>query len=261
MPPRHVRLAVGYASLLPPALRAALVRAACAPCPASRATRPILDFEHPADTMIRWRGFTRPEIEALCGEPVSFAHTQFYRTFARFPRSAHFERYSALLNAMPCDRLNQATLISGAARCATRSATRETDRFIRQLRTDCRYLPGQPKRILRALLARYVPREIWDVPKHGFNFPLQRVPGWRRLRAGARAIWTRPLAATRAAVGRRGAALRAAVHGRRPAPDVPRLGAGGAGRVAGEARRTALTDASMQHAQSRHSRPSAPRAS
>ena len=33
-------------------------------------------------------------------------------------------------------------------------------------------MPGQPKRILRALLARYVPREIWDVPKHGFNFPL-----------------------------------------------------------------------------------------
>jgi len=33
-------------------------------------------------------------------------------------------------------------------------------------------LPGQPKRILRALLARYVPVAIWDLPKHGFNFPL-----------------------------------------------------------------------------------------
>ena len=58
--------------------------------------------------MIRWNGFTRPEIEELCGEPVSFEHTQFYRTFHRYPRSAHFERYSALLDAMPSDRLNQA---------------------------------------------------------------------------------------------------------------------------------------------------------
>jgi asparagine synthase (glutamine-hydrolysing) len=35
-------------------------------------------------------------------------------------------------------------------------------------------LQGEPKRILRAVLARYVPREIWDVPKHGFDFPLRQ---------------------------------------------------------------------------------------
>ena len=28
------------------------------------------------------------------------------------------------------------------------------------------------KRILRELLARYVPRELWDGPKRGFTFPL-----------------------------------------------------------------------------------------
>jgi asparagine synthase (glutamine-hydrolysing) len=49
---------------------------------------------------------------------------------------------------------------------------RDTFHFIRQLPRDFRYLPGEPKRILRALLARHVPREIWDAPKHGFNFPL-----------------------------------------------------------------------------------------
>ncbi|HMN75641.1 MAG TPA: asparagine synthase-related protein [Burkholderiaceae bacterium] len=170
MPPRHVRLAVGYASLLPAGLRRALVRAMSA-VPGLAGYTPILDFEHPADTMIRWKGFTRTEIEELCGEPVSFGHTQFYRTFARFPRHAHYERYSALLNAMPIERLTQAALISGVrVRCPF--SERDTDAFIRQLRTDWRYLPGQPKRILRALLARYVPREIWDVPKHGFDFPL-----------------------------------------------------------------------------------------
>ena len=170
MPPRHVRLAVGCASVLPVSSRRRVSRL-LSKVPALSGFTPILDFEHPADTMIRWKGFTRTEIEELCGEPVSFEHTQFYRTFARFPRNAHYERYSALLNAMPNERLTQATLVSGmSVRCPF--SERDTDGFIRQLRTDWRYLPGQPKRILRALLARYVPREIWDVPKHSFDFPL-----------------------------------------------------------------------------------------
>jgi asparagine synthase (glutamine-hydrolysing) len=172
MPPRHVRLAVEYGSLLPPALRRGLVRAMRA-VPGVSGYTPILDFEHPADTMIRWRGLTRPEIEALCDEPVSFADTAFYRTFARFPRGAHFERYCALLDTMPSDRLSQSALITGMpVRYPFFDA--RTNRFLRQLRTDWRWLPGQPKRILRALLARYVPAQIWDLPKHGFDFPLQQ---------------------------------------------------------------------------------------
>jgi asparagine synthase (glutamine-hydrolysing) len=36
-----------------------------------------------------------------------------------------------------------------------------------------RFAEGQEKRILREILARYVPRQIWDAPKHGFDFPFQ----------------------------------------------------------------------------------------
>lgn len=171
MPPRHVRLAVGYASLLPGWVRRGLA-GGLRRLPGLGKYTPVLDFEHPADTMIRWHGYTRTEIEDLGNEPVSFEHTQFYRTFARFPRHAHFERFSALMNAMPCDRMGQAALVSGF-QAAYPFFDRELDTFIRQLRTDWRHLPGQPKRILRALLARYVPQQLWDVPKHGFNFPLQ----------------------------------------------------------------------------------------
>ena len=170
MPPRHVRLAVAYASLLPHGLRCRLtgvLRAA----PRLAGHAPLFDFEHPADTMIRWNGFTRREIEALCGEPVSFEHTRFYRTFSGHPRGAHFERYSALVSGMPSDRLSQAALVSGLS-VRYPFCDPQTDRFLRQLRTEYRYLPGQPKRILRALLARYVPTPRWDGPKHGFNFPL-----------------------------------------------------------------------------------------
>jgi asparagine synthase (glutamine-hydrolysing) len=171
MPPRHVRMAVGYASRVPSALRQRTARALRA-VPKLAGYAPVFDFEHPADTMSRWHGFTRAEIERLTGEPASLHHAQFFRTYHRFGRHAHFERYSALLNAMTCERLNQAMAISGAT-VRFPFWSLDTGRFIRQLRTDFRYLPGQPKRILRALLARYVPAELWNLPKHGFNFPLR----------------------------------------------------------------------------------------
>ncbi len=170
MPPRHVRLAVGYASILPAKWRRSLTKLVLS-LPVLKGYAPILDFEHPAETMIRWRGFTRADIEELCGEPVSFSHTRFFRTFSDFPRNAHFERSSALLDAMPSDRLTQASLISGL-QVRYPFCDPDTDRFIRQLRTDWRHLPGEPKRILRAILASYIPRNVWDLPKHGFDFPL-----------------------------------------------------------------------------------------
>lgn len=170
LPPRHVRVAVQYSSLLPSPARHALA-ALLRKVPALAPYTPLVDFEHPADTMIRWRGFSRPEIENLCGEPVSFEHTWFYRTFARFPRGAHFERYSALIDAMPCDRLTQAMRASEAP-VRYPFCDREADHFIRRLPADLRHRHGEPKRILRALLARYVPRELWDGPKRGFTFPL-----------------------------------------------------------------------------------------
>jgi asparagine synthase (glutamine-hydrolysing) len=170
MPPRHVRLAIGFGSLIPFVLRRWLVRG-MQQVPALAGYTPILDFEHPAETLMRWNGFTRVEIEELCGEPVSLDHTRFYRTFARYGRREHYERYSALLDAMPCDRLTQSMKLTGM-RVRFPFLARDVDRLLRQLPVSWRHAPGQSKRILRALLARYVPRELWDGPKHGFDFPL-----------------------------------------------------------------------------------------
>lgn len=170
MPPRHVRLAVGVGSRVPAVLRRRLVRT-MARVPALAGYTPILDFEHPAEPLMRWRGFTQAEIEELCGEPVSLADTTFYRTFARFARGDHYARYSALYGVMPGDRLTQAMRLTGACvrfpYCA-----RDVDAFLRQLPADWRWQPGQPKRILGELLARHVPRAIWAGPKRGFTFPL-----------------------------------------------------------------------------------------
>jgi asparagine synthase (glutamine-hydrolysing) len=171
MPPRHVRVAVQYADRLPRYIRG-LVVALMGRLPGLRSYTPIFDFEHPAELMIRWQGFTRHEIEALCGAPVSFEHTHFFGTFARFPRGAHFERYSALDDAMPNDRLHQAAGMTGASVRFPYFDGR-VDAFIRSLPIDYRYQPSAPKRILREMLARHVPRALWDAPKHGFDFPLR----------------------------------------------------------------------------------------
>lgn len=171
MPPRHVRVAVEYAALLPAGLRRAIA-GTMRNLPVLAGYAPLFDFEHPAELMIRWKGFTRPEIESLCSGQVSLDHTLFYQTFARFPRKAHFERYSALVDAMTSDRLHQAATITGLS-VRYPYWDHAVDNFIRALPENYRYQPAEPKRLLRTLLARYAPQELWDTPKHGFDFPLQ----------------------------------------------------------------------------------------
>lgn len=170
MPPRHMRIAVEWAARIPSSLRRWIAHG-IGYMPGVARYRPIIDFEHPAEPLMRWHGFRREEIETLTGGTVSLEHTRFYQVFQRFPRAAHFLRYSALLEAMPCERLTQAMLITGLdVRFPYWSPEVET--LLRGLALDLRWKPGEPKRILRTLLARHVPRRLWDVPKHGFNFPL-----------------------------------------------------------------------------------------
>lgn len=168
-PPRHLRVAVGWGALVPRPLR----RAAVAGLRVARLASwtPLLDFEHPAEALMRWHGFTRPEIEALCGEPVSLEHTRFFRSFARHPRVAHDERWSDLVDAMTCERLNQTAAISGAPVRYPFVAI-DTWRFLRGLPAPLRHRPGESKRILRMLLARLDPGAPHDAPKHGFDMPL-----------------------------------------------------------------------------------------
>lgn len=170
MPPRHVRVAVAYAASLPAGLRRGLV-AALPHLPGLAGYLPVFDFEHPAETMMRWHGFRREEIEALCDEPVSLAHTRFHEVFAQFPRTDHYARYSALMEALPCDRLSQAALITGL-NVGFPFWNPEVEACLRGQPLAHRWRQDDPKRILRAVLARHVPRNIWDAPKHSFDFPL-----------------------------------------------------------------------------------------
>lgn len=169
MPARHLRIATQYAALLPRGLRQA-VAAVLRRLPATAGYAPVFDFDAPEDLLIRWRGWTKGEIEALTGTAASFDGTRFFRVYRQFPRHEHFERYSALLGNLPDDRVHQAADLTGL-RVRFPFGDRRIEQLVRGLPLSYRYTAAEPKRLLRALLGRYVPRHLWDLPKHGFDFP------------------------------------------------------------------------------------------
>jgi asparagine synthase (glutamine-hydrolysing) len=173
MPARHQRLAIELGILIPPPLRR-LATFLMTHTPGLAGYAPLVDFDDPEEVLIRWRGWRRRELEQLCAEPVSLAHTRFYQLFRRFPRRAHMDRYSALLGNLPDDRVHQAAELTDLDVRFPYVDRAVTD-WVRALSVDLRYLPGEPKRLLKTVLARHVPRSLWDLPKHGFDFPFLRL--------------------------------------------------------------------------------------
>lgn len=169
MPARHMQIATQYAVMLPRPLRQAVAEL-LGQIPRLAGYAPIFDFETPEDFLIRWKGWLRSEIETLCETPVTLAETRFFRLYRQFPRGAHFERYSALMGNLPDDRVHQAAEASGL-RIRFPYWDRRVEALVQRLPRAYRYTAAEPKRLLRALLARSVPRERWDLPKHGFDFP------------------------------------------------------------------------------------------
>lgn len=170
MPARHVRFATQYAARLPRAVRRLAARLLQRFGPLG-GYRPLFDFDEPEELLIRWRGWERQQIESLMGERVSFGHTRFYQLYAQFPSGQHLERYSRLIGSLPDDRVFRSAARTGL-KVRLPFLSPAVQDFVRSLPVDYRYRPREPKRILRALFGRCVPPGLWDVPKHGFDFPL-----------------------------------------------------------------------------------------
>ena len=171
MPARHQRIAVQYAARLPYPLRRAIA-AAMSALPGIRAYRPLLDFGDPEEVLMRWGGWSRREISALCARPVRLDQTRFYRLFAAYPRGAHFARYSALLGNLPDDRIHVAAALTGL-RVRFPFFDPAVEACVKGMPPHWRYAGGEHKRVLKQALARRLPRDIWDRPKHGFDFPFE----------------------------------------------------------------------------------------
>ncbi len=171
MPARHQRIAVEYAARLPYPLRRTIATAMTA-LPGIRDYRALLDFGDPEEVLMRWGGWSRREISALCDRPVRLDQTRFYRIFAAYPRAAHYQRYSALLGNLPDDRIHIAAALTGL-RVRFPFFDPAVEACVKGMQPRLRYADGEHKRVLKHALAQRLPRAVWDRPKHGFDFPFE----------------------------------------------------------------------------------------
>lgn len=184
MPPRYKRIAVQYASLVPLKGRRCITRI-LKTIPRLDGYSKIFDFDEPHDLLIRWQAWRTKEIEQLCGEPVSLKHTRLYQICAAYHRNEHFDRYNAIIRNTSDDRIHEAGRHTGV-RARFPFWDRDLASFIEGLNREYLYTQDQPKRVLRHLLEKRIPKEIWDLPKHAFNFPFiqfQRINNCSLLRS------------------------------------------------------------------------------
>ena len=135
---------------------------------------PYFDFEGPEERFIRWKGWSRSEIEKLCGDNCDFSNTAFYKAFQENKKAGAYELYRKLMINMPDYRIIDT--------CRLMEFDPIFPFFDQGLKTFVESLPmeykcreGENKALFKALLAEIVPRQIWDVPKHGFNYPFEKL--------------------------------------------------------------------------------------
>ncbi len=174
MPARHLRFILNYSSRLPVPARKFIAKS-LGMTKASRRYRDLFDFDDPVELMIRWKGWTRSQISELRAEPCDLSHTMFYRIYREgHTEMSPYELYSSLMGNLPDDRIHQSRALFGPE-VVFPFFDPKIQSFVRSLPMEFRYAPGEPKKLFRHLLARYVPERIWNVPKHGFDYPFDKL--------------------------------------------------------------------------------------
>jgi len=173
MPARHVRFILNYSRHIPKKLRFWIANVLGYHKRASKHVD-LFDFVDPAEILIRWSGWTRSEIVSLRRGTCDLSHTMFYQTYQNNPDKTPFELYSMLMGALPDDRIHQSSSIFGPE-VAFPFFDRKVQSYVRKLPMKYRYHHGKSKILFRALLGKYIPERIWDVPKQGFNYPFEKL--------------------------------------------------------------------------------------
>lgn len=132
------------------------------------------DFENIEEKFIRWKGWKRKEIEKLCGQACDLSGTAFYRIFKEYRNGDSYDLYRKLLVGMPDSRITDTCRLLGLQPVFP-FFDQELRDFVESLPREYKSLNGENKRLFKALLAQYVPRDIWDVPKHGFDYPFEKL--------------------------------------------------------------------------------------
>ena len=136
--------------------------------------RPYFDFESAEEKFIRWKGWKRAEIEKLCEQPCDFTHSAFYKAFQEFRNEDTYDLYRKLLVNMPDYRITDSCRLLGFQPVFPFFDQQLRD-FVEGLPRNYKSNAGENKVLFKALLAQLVPRDIWDVPKHGFDYPFEKL--------------------------------------------------------------------------------------
>lgn len=169
MPARHFRFILDYSRHLPQAMRNA-VASALRLSRVGAGYADLFAFEDAAELLIRWKGWSRREIEGILGVEASLDHTMFFTIYRNNPDKTPYELYSMLMGALPDDRLHQSAAMVGQE-VAFPFSDSAVQGYVRSLPLGFRYAEGAEKLLFRSLLGKYVPESVWNVPKHGFDFP------------------------------------------------------------------------------------------
>ncbi len=177
MPSRYHRTVLNYTARIPFILRRTLV-AGLNLLKDPAGFMPYFDFKEPQEKFIRWKGWQRDEIVELCGFEPDLSSTMFYRTFASYKDHGGYELYRRLMISMPDYRITESCKVFGF-NPAFPFFDSSVRLFMESLPFHYRYSEGRNKVIYKKLLAHHVPESIWDVPKHGFNYPFETLMEYR----------------------------------------------------------------------------------
>ncbi len=139
----------------------------------------LFDYTEAQEKFIRWKGWTKIEIEKLCGIQCSFEQTAFYKTYNEYKKNGIYELYRKLLISMPDYRITE-TLKHFKVKIAFPFFDRQLREYLEAIPMSLKYQNGTGKVLYKELLSKYIPKEIWDVPKHGFDYPFDKLLKYNR---------------------------------------------------------------------------------
>lgn len=170
--PRHLRFSVEFSERLPVALRkligGCLGRTEFLGLDSYAA---LFDFDQVEELFITWPGWSKGNLAALFGAPVSFEESGFYRAFRARRNSGAQQVFEAVGIYPPDDARFEA---AATANMPMTLPYHDADlcRFVRRLPQSFRFHNSSSKIMLKQLFGKYYAAPRQALKKRYFNFPL-----------------------------------------------------------------------------------------